>query len=345
MVRFGIITSYATSLTVVGKDLAYTISKLGHESKFYSRQIQWYDAKKEFDRGIVLIPFDPIYAPIWFLLARDYNVHGLPSVVYTTVEGEPKQWLVKDWIKRDCKFIANSNFTQKMLRRIDIDVAKVIYHGVNFELVNQVKHQAETKKQAIKQQLGVKTLFGTIASGHPRKGLAHLTQTLQAITSKIKDVGFYILTTPHSIDQFKEIKNVYASPKFGKLTREEVVTLIGSFDFLIHPALCEGFCLPVLEAQALGVPCIYPAYEPITEIAHPTANFPVKTTSEDFQDLGDGILYLCHFYKPEDMAEQIEKAYETYTCKPDEYQKLSKQVTEHAKNFDTMKCYKDFIKA
>jgi glycosyltransferase involved in cell wall biosynthesis len=344
MVRYGIITSNTPSLVVVGKDIAYALEKLGIKSKLFLRQIQWYDAKKEFERGIIFIPFDPLYCQGWFLLSWNYNKFGLPSVIYCTTEGEPKKWLIREWVKRDCVFIANSKFTQKMLKRVDINVAKVIYHGVNIEAINQLKPQAEDLKRQLKQELGVKVLFGTVASGHPRKGMNQFSQLLRDITSKIEDVGFYVLTTPKTASKFEDIKHVKASPKFGKLEREEVLTLIGSFDFLIQPALCEGFCLPVLEAQAFGVPCIYPAYEPITEIAHPTANLPVKITDEDFKDLGDGILYLIHTHDQQDMLEQVERAYEIYTCKPDEYLKLSKQVTEHAKNFDIMKCYKDFIK-
>jgi intein/homing endonuclease len=716
MVKFGIITSNTPSLVVVGKDIAYTLAKLGHETKFFSKQIQWYNAKKEFERGIVFIPFDPLYCQGWFLLAWNYNNFGLPSEIYCTTEGEPKKWLIREWVRRDCMFIANSKFTERMLKRVDINVTKVVYHGVNFDTINRVKPQAQILKQQLKQELGVKVLFGTVASGHARKGMKGFAENLKTIAPKIADAGFYVLTTPTMTTSFTDIKNVKPSPKFGKLDREEILTLIGSFDFLIHPALCEGFCtipetliitydgvkpisevcegepvlthkgrfrkvtkvykrcykgkligitprklertlwvtpehpvlvarkrwtwahpdkyddylpvykpdwipasmlrnnkytghvvltpkvkdfdveinsknylknsveidgylyslsrnqfgatflhpnakpvpakinppndflrlagyyiaegcsskdgihlafssveknfiketmkiaekyglhtrcremnrhrslttiggrlwgtffgnlfgknshekqippfllglpkykldilwsymfkgdgytnvtgvkeystvseklaltaflmlfklgyqpnlmdetkynhgyvvtytpkpkfhraysteeylylpiktietkhydgyvynleveednsyvaegisvhncLPVLEAQSLGVPCIFPAYDPITEIAHPTANFPIKITSEDFQDLGDGILYLCHFFKPEDMAEQIAKAYEIYTCKPDEYQKLSKQVTEHAKNFDICKCYRDFTK-
>ncbi|RLI87297.1 MAG: hypothetical protein DRP01_02260 [Archaeoglobales archaeon] len=340
MTRYGIITSYATSLTVVGRDIAYTINKLGHQAVFHDYQVQWYDAKKEFDRGIIFIPFDPLYAPSWFLLQRDYNLHGIPSVTYVTTEGEPKKWLVRDWIRRDCTFIANSRFTERMLRRIDVDVIDIIYHGVNFDMINQIN----PPKQQLKQELDAKVVFGTVASELPRKGLSHLAQAIRMISNKLPDAKFYVLTTPRGTAHFIGLENVHVSPEFGHLTREEVLSLIGSFDYYICSSLAEGFGLPVLEAQAFGIPVIYPYYDPLNEIAHPTANFPVKIIGEEYQSQDQGILFLLHRYKPEDMAEQIEKAYEIYTTSPDEYQKLSQQVKEFSQQFDIMKTYSKFVK-
>jgi len=338
MVKFGVISGYATSLTVVGEDIAYTLNKLGYQAVFHDWKVPWYDAEKEFDRGIIFIPFDPLYALSWFLLQRDYNLHGIPSVTYVTVEGEPKKHLVKDWIKRDCTFIANSKFTERMLKRIGVDVIDTIYHGVNFDVIRE----ARPSKQKLKQKLGAKVVFGTVASALPRKGLPYLAQAIKITSEKLKDVKFYILTTPEGRSYFTGLENVFVSTRFGKLTREDTLSLIGSFDYYICSSLAEGFGLPVLEAQAYGVPVIYPDYDPLNEITHPTANFPIKITGERYQSLDQGILFLLHEYKPENMADQIEKAYEIYTCKPKEYQRLSQQVKKFARQFDIVETYSKF---
>jgi glycosyltransferase involved in cell wall biosynthesis len=344
MTKYGIVTSKPPSLVTVAKDIVHVLEKHGHQTSLFTRKIQWYDARKEFDRGIVFIPFDPLYAQLYFLLARDYCTHRVPSVIYTTVEGQPKKWLIRDWVKRDCVFIANSHFTEQMLKQVGVRVRKIIYHGVNISAINLLKTEAETRKQRLKQELGVKVLFGTVASGHPRKGMKNLANALKIMMPEIPDAGFYVLTTTQNVDHFRDIPRVKVLPHFGDLERSDVLTLIGAFDYLVHPALCEGFCLPILEAQAFGVPCIFPRYAPITEIAHPTANFPFKISSESYKDLGDGILYLCHHYEPEEMISQIAKAYETYTCNPEGYEKLQQQVKEQAQGFDILKLYPEFLK-
>jgi glycosyltransferase involved in cell wall biosynthesis len=164
------------------------------------------------------------------------------------------------------------------------------------------------------------------------------------VSKKLADAGFLIVTTHEGCALFSGIDNVKAEATFGKRERKEILALLGSFDFLIHPALSEGFGLPVLEAQALGVPVIYPEYQPLTEIAHPDANFGFRAGEVMYDAFGDGILYACHDYMPQDMAEQIEKAYEVFTCNRDEYDKRSNTVKVHAKMFDAIKIYSEFDK-
>jgi len=338
MTTFGVLTANATSLNVVAQDIVYAINKLGHDAKLYNRQIQWHEAKKLFKRGIIFIPFDPAYALIWFLLQRDYCKVGIPSVTYVTVEGLPLRTMIREWVRRDCTFIANSRFTESMLKRVDVEVKDVIYHGVNFDLIKQTK-----QTQQLKKQLNAKVVFGTVASQLPRKGLDRLAQAIKTTSEKLEDAKFYILTTPAGRNNFIGMDNVHVSTNFGKLEREEVVALIGSFDYYICSSLSEGFGLPLLEAQAFGIPVIYPDYSPLSEITHPTANFPIDVAEEEYVRFMEAIDYLFHHYNPNDMADQIEKAYETYTCKPLQYQKISQQVKEFAQQFDILKTYSKFI--
>jgi len=343
MSTFGIVTSYTPSLQTVAHDIAYALRAKGYTATTFDRQVPPHEAKNLFKIGIVFIPFDPLYSLAWFLLQRDYNKVGIPSVTYVTVEGLPKKHLVRKWVKRDCTFIACSNFVKDMLSKIDVDVINIIPHGVNIDKVNQVKNNALAKKEEIKQMLGVKVLFGTVASNHPRKNLASLAQAIKIATQELNDVGFYIVTTPNGRSHFIGAKNTYVSTDFGKMLRAQILTIIGSFDFYIHPSYCEGFGLPVLEAHAFGVPCILPRYAPLTEHAHPEANFWVPIKRWGYENLGDGILYLCHYYTPEEMASKIKEAYDVYTSNPDKYRQLSITVEEHAKKFHVVETYSKFL--
>jgi len=344
MTRYGIVTAKPPSLQVVANDIAYALKKLGHEAKAYQWQVPYFQAQKQFERSIIFIPFDPLIATAWCLLQRDYVKHGIPAIIYTTVEGKPKPHLIRDWIKKDCTFMACSKFVFNMLHEAELNVIDIIPHGVNIEETSRLRSMPRAHGATFKRKLGVKVLFGTVASDHPRKGLHLLAEAVKQASAELPDAGFYILSKTKAVDLFEENPHIFINPLFGKLSRSEILTLIGSFDFLLHPALAEGFCLPLLEAQALGVPAVYPKYEPLTEIAHPTANFAFPFKTEEYVDVGDGTLYLYHHYKPEEMVNQIKNAYETYTCKPEEYRQLRKTLKKHAEQYDITKTYSKFAK-
>jgi len=209
--------------------------------------------------------------------------------------------------------------------------------------VEQAKQEALALKSSSKRRLKAKVLFGTVASSHRRKGLDYLAKAMKIVEDKRKDVGFYILTTRAGKNNFSGLGNVVVDTNCGNLPRRRVLSIIGSFDFYLHPALCEGFGLPLLEANALGVPCVFPEYSPLTEVVETGTNFPFMWDYEDIRDFGDGILYICHVYSPEVMAEKIEEAYEVYTCNEGEYRERSMKVKVNAKKSDIVNAYRKFV--
>jgi len=343
MDRFGIVTSGTPSLMAVAEDMMTTFERLGYKVKTFHRQIPHHTARELFDRAIVFIPFDPLYCPGWFLLQRDYAIAGIPSVVYTTVEGEPKKHLVRDWFKRDCSFIAVSKFVERMLSRVGVKCRGVIYHGVNLDLIDQLKENAKRRKEHFKKVAGVNCLFGTVATSHKRKALDLLAKAIAHTQDRIRKAGFIIHTNPGGERFFMGLNNVYVSKDFGRLTRDEVLSLIGSFDFYIHPSLTEGFGLPILESSAFGVPSIYPEYEPITEFSPPALNYTCMVTEERWENFGDGIIYYCRYYRPEELGDRIIEAYEDYTRRRGEYKDRSEELKEQAKKFDIMNTYGEFV--
>ncbi|MEM2383574.1 MAG: hypothetical protein QW521_05375 [Desulfurococcaceae archaeon] len=338
MVRIGVVIGKAVSLKTIGGDLAKVFRGLGHTATVYDRQIPYYDALNLFDRGLVFIPFDPTYALSYILLQRDYDVHGIKSVTYTTVEGYPIRQMVKSWVKRDGKFIAVSNYVRDILEQLDIPVLDVIHHGVDLNLVGMVKPD----KNLMKRLTGGRVVFGVVASSLERKGLNHLAEAIKICNDRIPEAGFYIYSEDKAGGYFAGLRNTYFDNRFGRLDRAGILRIIGGFDFYICSSLCEGFGLPVLEAQALGVPVIYPQYEPLTEFTHPQANigFPYLEVEERWTEYG--IIFQYHRYDVNEMVEAIVKAYEIYTCSQDEYLKMCSTVREHARNFDIVKLYSRF---
>jgi len=44
---------------------------------------------------------------------------------------------------------------------------------------------------------------------------------------------------------------------FGFIERDKLITLLAGYvDVLLHPSLCEGVLIAIMEAQALGIPVV-----------------------------------------------------------------------------------------
>jgi glycosyltransferase involved in cell wall biosynthesis len=339
MSKFAVVSSSATSLYTVGSDIAYILNKHGHEAMHSTQILSAVDVRENFEKAIVVMTFDPLYVTPYCLATYDYIKAGVPAFMYVTTEGVPQKHLIRDWYKTKVPYVAVSNYVKQMLNEVGIFPKAVVPHGVNFDYINSALENAKGMKDYLKKKLNVEVVFGTVASNHPRKNLPSLAQAIKLVNQNVKDAGFYIVTTEKGKLHFAGIDRVFVDTGFGKFARTEILTLIGAFDFLVHPAFSEGFGLPVLEAQALGVPVIHPNYAPLTEISHATANFIVPISSVGQNAFTDGINYTLHYFNVEDMAQQIINAYETYTSNKEEYNNRSEQVKEFAKKFDADNLY------
>lgn len=338
-VEYGVVSSYVPSLKTVGSDIAFALNKLGHSARFYSYQVPFYDAKNMFQKAIIFVPFDPIYVTSWCVMARDYFKAHIPNVIYTTVEGIPKQRLIPDWLRADLYYVACSQYVKEMLEKVNVPVMDVIPHGVNLTHVSQ----AEPQKEYLKVKLEAKVVFGTVCSTLPRKGLKALAEVAKIIEKELPDVKFYVFTKIVGENPFTGLKNVFIDSRFGKLERVNLLSLIGSFDYYLCPSYAEGFGLPLLEAHALGVPVICGKYKPLTEVTCPQATLYVSIYDVIEQDDGYGIMFTYHLYSVEEMVEKIKEAYEIYTCNPEQYERMVEAGKHHAEQFDILKTYSKFL--
>jgi len=338
MSRLGIVTSDSPSLKTVAGDIATVFSELGVQSRVYTRQIPFYEAKTLFDRSIVFMPFDPTYVLTYILLYRDYRNHGITSAFYTTVEGKPVRTMIPKWVRRDVEAIAVSNYVKERLEYADINVVDVIPHGVDLQLTSKVSPDNER----LKRLTGGSMVFGAVASGHRRKGLDLLAKAIEQVNSKI-DAGFYVLTEPKAEPLFAKCGNTYVDTRFGKLSRLEVLNLISSFNFYVCSSLSEGFGLPLLESQAFGIPVVYPDYPPLNEFIDSRINFPYQYRDvEEYRDVF-GIAFEFHIYRVEDLAGAIMEAYNVYATDSEKYHVMSEEARRQiAEKYDIRHVYHAF---
>jgi len=340
MPKIGVVTGKAPSLHVVAEDISAVYSELGHQVRPFFRPVPFFEAKQLFDKSIIFMPFDPTYVTPYLLSQRDYRRVGIDSAFYTTVEGRPIRAMMPDWFKRDAEVIAVSEYVRSKLEEAEVRVLDVIHHGLDLKKLEKVAPD----KEALRRLTGGDVVFGVVASSHRRKGLDLLAKAIELVQDKI-GAGFYVFTEPQAKPYFAGLKRTYVDARFGKLDRQSILRLIASMDFYVCSSLAEGFCLPALEAQAFGVPVIYPDCAPINEHVDPRFNFPfvwedVEVYSERF-----GIAFELHLYRPEAMAERIAEAYGLFKDSPEEYRRMGEGAKRHvAEKFEARKLYPRFSK-
>jgi len=339
-VEYGVVTGYATSLNIVANDITYALNKIGHSAKTFNWQVQFYDAKNLFEKAIVVIPFDPLTCISWFLMAWDYAKVKIPVIMYVTVEGVPKEHHVKDWFRNGLRYIANSQYTMEMLEKVNVQVLDVIPHGLNLEDISR----ANPNKELLKSTLNCKMIFGVVCSSLGRKGLPMLSMVAEKVKDKLPDVKFYVYSTEDAMGLFEGLSNVYYDPRFGKLDRTQLLSLMASFDFYICPSHSEGFCMPVLESEALGVPVICGEYKPLTEITTDKTALYVPIYDVELRDDMFGMYFTYHMYRVDDMVERVVEAYDLYMNNRDKYDEMCSNARSFAKKFDAVKIYRKFTR-
>jgi len=344
MPKLGIITGKAVSLQNVANDIAKVFNDNGVESMVFTEKVPYFKAKRMFDSAIIFMVFDPLYVPTYALRSVEYTRAGIKNVMYLDVAGKPKEHLVRDWLKEKITYVSNSKFSASMLMEVGLNIKEVIYHGIDLDMVNEVYDEAKELNEDTKSDMGVEVLFGTVCTNHQKKNLRGLSQAIRMVTDKIDNAGFIVVSKPEASVLFKGIKNCIFDDSMGKMPRLESLALIGSFDFLIHPSVSEGFGLPVLECQAFGVPPIHGDFNPLNEISHPDASFRVPISRIEMNSFEEGVFYMCHIYEPEALAKQIENAYITYVERKGDYNEMQEIAKENASKFDAKKVYRAFEK-
>ncbi|MBL7196541.1 MAG: glycosyltransferase family 4 protein [Candidatus Omnitrophica bacterium] len=168
--------------------------------------------------------------------------------------------------------ICVTDFVRQYAIRYGATNTAVIYNGVNLAQFNTLPKfklfKNETilcvgrlqnhkyQKCLIRAVVGLKAELALIGSGPEYKRLLRLAEELN-----IKDKVHFIATVPHN-----QIQNYYASAK---------IFAIATF--------YEGFCIPVIEAMAAGIPVVASDIPSIREITA-DAGLLANNTPEDFHN-------------------------------------------------------------
>ena len=231
-------------------------------------------------------------------------------------------WII-ELTKQYRKVLAYCKFQQKELKRRGID-SYYMPHGVDTKIYKPLNK--EKCKQAY--SLSGKFVFGTVAANtdkETRKSHLEMMKAMQYFLEQNpdvrKDIAWIYHTNPKSVQgvDLSIACNKYGlddiirfmSPEIEELLlpEEEMAKLYNCFDVFLLASRREGFCLPLLETMACGVPAIGHSFSSFPELIGSNRGWLAKSLTTGLNMVTTPILGDCALVDVYDLAEQIKKAY------------------------------------
>ncbi|MBI2933640.1 MAG: glycosyltransferase family 4 protein [Planctomycetes bacterium] len=104
----------------------------------------------------------------------------------------------------------------------------------------------------------------------PNKNIDGLLRILDRVRRRLPDVELVKAGAPLTPEQQRSARDLGVADRIrhvGRVERRELPGIFRDADLLIYPSLHEGFCLPVAEAMASGLPVIASKAGSIPEVA------------------------------------------------------------------------------
>ncbi len=157
---------------------------------------------------------------------------------------------VKDAVSNSDFLIFDSNQTMSEVRK-RFKVGRgcaVVNIGVKDSLITKPKHRRQGDK---------KFNVGYIGSFAYHKNVMLLLQAANIIDNNWYTFSIYGSGIEgQRLEAYRKLKNINSVKMMGFSSEDRIVQIYDSFDAFVFPSLYEGFGLPILEAQARGLPVI-----------------------------------------------------------------------------------------
>jgi len=225
---------------------------------------------------------------------------------------------------KSSKIIAISNFSKKEILNfynLPEEKTSVIYEGVP-----RIINVDEVEKEKILKKFNINPpYFFYIGLIVPYKNISNLLKAFKMIEKNYSDIKLILAGYPRlellNIEQLIKELNLKERVFFiGPINEKEKIVLYKNSTALILPSFHEGFGLPVLEAQSLGVPVLTSNLTALPEVA------------------GEGALYI-NPYNVEEIARGMEKIAFDENLRMD----LIKKGYENIKRFSWEKAAKETL--
>ena len=238
------------------------------------------------------------YAPVVTTIL-DAMSKRLPPRVFE----HPRRLHAWTWLnaKLASKIVTISSWSKRDLVEIyglDPEKVEVTYLGYDKQFYNEIAPDPEASA-ALLARFGIRRPF---ALHHGmvelRKNVHRLIQAWDRVMERNKSLDAHlVLAGRMGLGHEQILKVREASPHrdqiifTGALSNAELATLVKNASLCVIPSLYEGFCLPMVEAMACGVPT-------------------VASSSSCIPEVSGGVLEYFDPYSVEEMAEVIWRALE-----------------------------------
>lgn len=218
-------------------------------------------------------------------------------IPYVPIDHKPTPKIILDRMKLAYRIISMSKFGHDQLEREGFSST-------------YIPHMVDTKKMAIldkkecRKMLNIPEdiyLFGIIGANKElpsRKGFEHMIKAFAEFHKKHPKSGIYFhvnMNQPGGLNiiEWADILGIsdciYYLPPYiqqFKTGRDQLTKIINAFDCLLATSISEGFGIPIIEAQACGVPAITTDWTSMTELVeNGKTGYAVKVKEERISPL------------------------------------------------------------
>jgi len=289
-----------------------------------------------------------IRAFLWFTLATirflgdaipPYIMTEKAKAVYVTIEGIPAKANYLTGNMRKLEFIAVSGFVKSCLELAGMTVIDVVHHAIDFEKCQALKPDSLTLRKKWEDEYGDRVKFLYLGRNDPRKGLDKLGRAVGILNEEHKDEFVMLLASEGDVAGLTDQPNVVKVASCGSMMYDDVLRIMGAPDFFVFPTLCEGFGVPLLEANAMGIPAIHAWIPPLDEFSSKDFNFVFGIQGTQLHNQGNVQYWKFHEYRPEMLAEMMSHAMRIFKESKKEYNEYSAKALEHSKAWDYKNIY------